>query len=137
MLDSDKSSILNKQIASEDFKNSQLESYLNSQKFVYRGVSKAEYDNIIKTGKIEKLDNGLQDVIFATHDPNKASKWGDVVLKLDRQKLGTDVKSFKYTAFGSSQNFKTGLYARGQEMNHLSVGIKSGVSSDVIAGIFE
>ena len=124
----------------DDIKNKNIDKVYNNSKYVYRGVSNAEFENIQKTGKMELGKNSSQEVIFSSLSPSKAGLWAKdgVILKIDRDKLGGNAKPFHQSTFGTSQNFKTGLYGNVNELSWLSVGINpKGVKSDVIVSVYK
>lgn len=89
---------------------------------------------------MELGENSAQNVMFSSLSPNTASLWAKdgVILKIDKNKLGDNAKPFHQSTFGTSQNFKTGLYGNVNELSWLSVGINpKGVKSDVIIGVYK
>ena len=127
-----------KQIKYEDEVNKKLQKTFDDAKFVYRGVSKAELDSFNKTGKFGK-DDGLFGFVFATVSPIKAQQFGkgQAIVKIDKAKMGNDIKPMFYTAFARNTgddkpDFSKGIWGQGTEFSHQSVAIKSGSSTKAI-----
>lgn len=128
-------------INDDNAQNKKIDDVFNKATYVYRGVSKEEFENIQKTGMMELGKNSPQDVIFSSISPETASLWAKddgVILQLDVKKLGPDAKPFHKSTFGTSHDFKNGLYGNINELGWYSIGINpKGVKSDVIKTVFK
>jgi len=127
-----------KQISHEDSVNQKLTKVFDEGKYVYRGVSSKEFENIKTTGKFSS-EEGKFGFSFATHSPEKASGFGDYVLKIDKTQLGDNVKPLLFSQFSNQRiDFKTGVWSNYEtEFAHMSVAIKSGSSDKSIVGVYK